>query len=174
MAIYETVVILDSLLPPKEIDAAVEHFGNVITENGGKVRSVNKWGKRRLAYEIRKKQYGFYFAIEFEGPGNVPGALQADYNYNDNVMRYLTYAYDKHKIKAMEKKATAEAEKAAAAKPVETEAKKTPVKETAKVAPVEADVKDAPVKDVKEAAAEAVVEDIEKAALPDEKDEKEA
>jgi len=108
MAIYETVVILDSLLPPKEIDAAIEHFSSVITDNGGKVRSVDKWGKRRLAYEIRKKQYGFYFAIEFEGTGNIPAALQADYNYNDNVMRYLTYAYDKHKINAKAKKAAAE------------------------------------------------------------------
>ena len=110
MAIYESVVILDSLLPPKEIDAAIEHFSSVITDNGGKVRSVDKWGKRRLAYEIRKKQYGFYFAIEFEGTGNIPAALQADYNYNDNVMRYLTYVYDKHKINAKAKKAAAEAE----------------------------------------------------------------
>ena len=75
MAIYETVVILDSLLPPKEIDDIVEHFSKVITEHGGKVRTVDKWGKRRLAYEIQKKQYGFYFAIEFEGIGNIAAEL---------------------------------------------------------------------------------------------------
>ena len=104
MAIYETVVILDSLLPPKEIDDIVEHFSKVITEHGGKVRSVDKWGKRRLAYEIQKKQYGFYFAIEFEGPGEIPLVLQSEYNFNDNVLRYLTYLYDKHKLKAMAQK----------------------------------------------------------------------
>jgi len=106
MAIYETVVILDSLLPPKEIDDIVEHFSKVITENGGKVRNVDKWGKRRLAYEIQKKQYGFYYAIEFEGTGNIPLVLQSEYNFNDNVLRYLTYSYDKHKIKAMAQKPT--------------------------------------------------------------------
>ncbi len=153
MAIYETVVILDSLLPPKEIDAAIEHFSNVITENGGKVRSVDKWGKRRLAYEIRKKQYGFYFAIEFEGSGNIPAALQADYNYNDNVMRYLTYAYDKHKLKAMAKKAAKEAEKAPVATPVE---EKTVEEETAS------------------APAEAVAETIEETETSEENNEKEA
>ena len=104
MAIYETVVILDSLLPPKEIDDIVEHFSKVITEHGGKVRTVDKWGKRRLAYEIQKKQYGFYFAIEFEGPGEIPLVLQSEYNFNDNVLRYLTYLYDKHKLKAMAQK----------------------------------------------------------------------
>ncbi len=103
MAIYETIVILDSLLQPKEIDAAVERFSEIIKENGGTVRLVDKWGKRRLAYEIRKKQYGFYVAIEFEGEGNIPHALQSEYNYTDSVLRYLTYRYDKHKLKAMEK-----------------------------------------------------------------------
>lgn len=103
MAIYETVVILDSLLPPKEIDDFVERVESVIKEHGGTVRVTDKWGKRRLAYEIQKKQYGFYFAIEFEGAGNIPDILQSEYNFNDNVLRYLTYLYDKHKIKDMSK-----------------------------------------------------------------------
>lgn len=102
MAIYETVVILDSLLPTKDIDDIIERCSTVIKEHGGNVRLVDKWGKRRLAYEIQKKQYGFYFAIEFEGEGEIPTILQSEYNYNDSVLRYLTYKYDKHKIKAME------------------------------------------------------------------------
>ena len=101
MAIYETVVILDSLLPPKEIDDFVERCSSVIAEHGGKVRSIEKWGKRRLAYEIHKKQYGFYFSVEFEGEGEIPSVLQSEYNFNDNVLRYLTYRYDKHKLQAM-------------------------------------------------------------------------
>lgn len=130
MAIYETVVILDSLLPPKEIDDLVEHFTKVIAEHGGKVRTVDKWGKRRLAYEIQKKQYGFYFAIEFEGDGNIPLVLQSEYNFNDNVIRYLTYKYDKHKIKSM-------AEKPVEKKTVTAEGADEPVKESAKSPEIE-------------------------------------
>ncbi len=132
MAIYETVVILDSLLPPKEIDEAVERFSQIITENGGTIRKVDKWGKRRLAYEIQKKQYGFYIAIEFEGEGNIPKALQSEYNYTDSVLRYLTYRYDKHQLRAMAKAAArqsaleissaAVAEEASAAAQVEEKA----------------------------------------------------
>lgn len=101
MAIYETIFILDSLLPPKEIDAAIDRFNSIITQNGGKIRRVDKWGKRRLAYEIQKKQYGFYGSIEFEGIGNIPKELESEYNFNDKVLRYLTYRYDKRKLKAM-------------------------------------------------------------------------
>ncbi len=138
MAIYETVVILDSLLPPKEIDEAVERFSQIITENGGTIRKVDKWGKRRLAYEIQKKQYGFYVAIEFEGEGNIPKALQSEYNYTDPVLRYLTYRYDKHQLKAMAKAAarqsameisSAAAEEAPVAAPAE-ETKTEAVSET--------------------------------------------
>ncbi|MHB2155412.1 30S ribosomal protein S6 [Calditrichota bacterium GD2] len=102
MAIYETIFILDSLMPPKEIDAAIERFSSIITSNGGKVRKVEKWGKRRLAYEIEKKQYGFYGSIEFEATGNIPKELESEYNFNDKVLRYLTYRYDKRKLKAMQ------------------------------------------------------------------------
>jgi small subunit ribosomal protein S6 len=102
MAIYETIFILDSLMPPKDIDTTIERYSGIIKDNNGTLRKVDKWGKRRLAYEIQKKQYGFYVAIEFEGPGVIPKQLESDYNYNDKVMRFLTYRYDKNKLKAME------------------------------------------------------------------------
>ena len=146
MAIYETVVILDSLLPPKEIDDIVEHFSNVITENGGKVRTVDKWGKRRLAYEIHKKQYGFYFAIEFEGTGNIALVLQSEYNFNDNVLRYLTYSYDKHKIKSMAKKPN---EKPVEKKPVEVKKPEAKVKAEVETE-VDVEVDETPDLDTKE------------------------
>jgi small subunit ribosomal protein S6 len=101
MAIYESIFIMDSLVPPKDIDAAIERFSGIITENGGTIRKVDKWGKKRLAYEIEKKQYGFYVSIEFEGTGNIPAFLESDYNFNDKVLRYLTYHYDKNKLKVM-------------------------------------------------------------------------
>lgn len=129
MAIYETVVILDSLLASKEIDVLVEQYSGIITENGGTIRKVDKWGKKRLAYEISKKQYGFYVAIEFEGPGSIPMALQSDYNYNDKVMRYMTYQYDKHQLKAMEKVAEQEAALSTSAPEEVVEAEKPEVVE---------------------------------------------
>lgn len=103
MGMYETIFILDSLLVPEEIDKIIDHMKQMVESNGGKVVSVDKWGKRRLAYEIQKKQYGFYVAIEFEGEGPIPNTLEHEYNFNDKILRYLTYRYTKNKMKARAK-----------------------------------------------------------------------
>lgn len=165
MAIYETVVILDSLLPTKEIDDIIERCSTVVKENGGKVRTVDKWGKRRLAYEIQKKQYGFYFTLEFEGEGNIPAILQSEYNYNDSVLRYLTYKYDKHKLKAMEPAPAAKVIASDEESPVRKNVVETPKAEVEE-APVP--VKETP-EVVEEGASEAAIE--ETAVLDDEKPE---
>jgi small subunit ribosomal protein S6 len=103
MTMYETIFILDSLLSPEEIENNINRVKEVIESQGGKVSTIDRWGKRRLAYEIQKKQYGFYVAIEFESIGNLPQFLQNEYNYNDKILRYLTYRYTKNKIKARQK-----------------------------------------------------------------------
>jgi len=98
MQMYETIFILDSLLAPEEIDKSINRVKEMIETNGGKVLTIEKWGKRRLAYEIQKKQYGFYVAIEFEGEGPISNSLEREYNFNDKILRYLTYRYTKNKI----------------------------------------------------------------------------
>ena len=103
MPMYESIFILDSLLAPEEIDKIVNRVKELVENNGGKIVTIDKWGKRRLAYEIQKKQYGFYVAIEFEGEGPIPNALEQEYNFNEKVLRYLTYRYTENKIKAREK-----------------------------------------------------------------------
>jgi len=103
MGMYETIFILDSLLVPEEIDKIIDSIKQMIESNGGKSVTVDKWGKRRLAYEIQKKQYGFYVAIEFEGEGPIPNTLEHEYNFNDKILRYLTYRYTKNKMKARAK-----------------------------------------------------------------------
>jgi small subunit ribosomal protein S6 len=98
MQTYETIFILDSLLAPEEIDKLVNRVKEIVESNDGKILTVEKWGKRRLAYEIQKKQYGFYVAVEFEGEGPIPNLLEREYNFNDKILRYLTYRYTKNKM----------------------------------------------------------------------------
>ena len=103
MAMYETIFILDSLLSSEEIEKTINRVKEIIETNGGKVISIDKWGKRRLAYEIQKKQYGFYVAVEFDGEGPLVNILANEYNFNDKVLRYLTYRYTINKLKARKK-----------------------------------------------------------------------
>jgi small subunit ribosomal protein S6 len=102
MATYETIFILDSLLASEDIDKVIKRIEELITGNNGKIIKTDKWGKRRLAYEIQKKQYGFYVSIEFESSGSVPAILENEYIYNDPILRYLIYRFDKNKLKEIE------------------------------------------------------------------------
>jgi small subunit ribosomal protein S6 len=141
MQMYETIFILDSLLAPEEIDKLVNRVKEIVETNGGKILTIDKWGKRRLAYEIQKKQYGFYVAIEFEGEGPIPNLLEHEYNFNDKILRYLTYRYTKNKIIARKTELeTKKAQPVTAEVPVilpETKKDETEVIETEKTETVE-------------------------------------
>ena len=54
---YETTFIVDSLLQEDQINATIEKTKSFIEKKGGKIKNIDRWGKRRLAYEIAKKQY---------------------------------------------------------------------------------------------------------------------
>ena len=139
MALYETIFILDSLLPPEEIDKQIENVKGLLESNNCKVIEIDRWGKKRLAYEIQKKQYGYYVAIEFDSEGTAPQILSSEFNYNDKVLRYLTYRFNKNKIKDREKslaKAAKEA-KGIEEKPKVEETTVSPKVETTEVEKVE-------------------------------------
>ena len=103
MPIYETIIILDSLLSMEDIDKIVTRFKDIIEGEKGKIIEIDKWGKRRLSYDIKKKQYGFYISLILEGHEKIPVILEREYNFNDNVLRYLTYRFDKNKLKVWQK-----------------------------------------------------------------------
>ena len=67
---------------------------NFIKNNGGEIGEVEDWGKKRLAYEINRKQYGNYYQIHFEGPGNLPGLLEQEYRLEEGILRFLTITSD--------------------------------------------------------------------------------
>ena len=124
MALYETIFILDSLLPPEEIEKQIEVVKGILESNNCKVIEIDRWGKKRLAYEIQKKQYGYYVTIEFDSDGAALQLLSSEYNYNDKVLRYMTYRFNKNKIKDREKS------KAKAAKESKLKDDKPEIKET--------------------------------------------
>jgi small subunit ribosomal protein S6 len=92
--LYETGIILDPQLEESQFDKEIEQVQSLITSNGGKVTDVNRWGVRRLAYEIAKKQQGFYFFVQYESDGTVPSKLEKAFLLNENVIRFLTVVPD--------------------------------------------------------------------------------
>ena len=87
---YETTFIIDAYLSNEQIEEKIQHYTKLIEENEGKIINVDRWGKRRLAYEIAKKQYGYYVYIRFEAPGTIVEIIERDYKLDDEIIRYLT------------------------------------------------------------------------------------
>lgn len=100
--IYESVIILNATLEDVQIDAEVEKIKDFLQKNGAEVRAVEKWGRRRLAYAIKKKNNGFYVLYEFKASGDVIAKLERQYHLNENIIRFLTIELDKKALKAKE------------------------------------------------------------------------
>lgn len=87
---YETIFIIDSLLKVDEIDSIINKYERVISANGGQIEVVERWGKKRLSYEIKKRQYGYYVLIRFDGPPTMIKTLEREYRLNESMLRYKT------------------------------------------------------------------------------------
>ena len=122
---YETTFIVNAGLDDPQIDAVIEKVKELIVKNGGELRDVFKWGRKRFTYTIRKKNNGFYTVIEFSAPGDAIAKLERHYQLDENIIRYLTIQLDKKALKA--KVAAAELLKEPAASPEPVAAKPAPV-----------------------------------------------
>jgi small subunit ribosomal protein S6 len=97
---YETTFIVNASLDDAQIEAAIARVQDVITKNGGTIESVNRWGRKRLAYSINKKTTGFYTNIEFEAPPALVSQLERAYELDEMILRYLTIRLSRNALKA--------------------------------------------------------------------------
>ncbi|HTP80112.1 MAG TPA: 30S ribosomal protein S6 [Bacteroidota bacterium] len=97
---YETTFIVNAGLDDPQIDAVIEKAKEAIVKNGGEVKDLAKWGRKRFAYVIRRKNNGFFVVCEFTGPGDIVAKLERHFQLDDNVIRYLTVALDKKALKS--------------------------------------------------------------------------
>lgn len=97
---YETTFVVNASLDDAQIETVVAKVQDVITKNQGDGVAVQRWGRKRLAYSIAKKNNGFYVCIEFQGPGDVVTKLARFYHLEENVLRYLTIQLTKKALKA--------------------------------------------------------------------------
>lgn len=86
---YELIVIVKPSLEEDAIKAEFESVHELITRFGGTIEKVDNWGKRRLAYEIKKFNDGFYSFITFTSNGDAPNEIEQRMRIKENLLRYL-------------------------------------------------------------------------------------
>lgn len=86
---YELAVVVSAKIEDEERAAVVDKCKALIERFGGTITNVDDWGKKRLAYEIRKMKEGFYYFIQFEAESSAPAEIESRIRIMDNVLRYL-------------------------------------------------------------------------------------
>ena len=113
--IYEEMFIVRPAATEEEITPIIDQLKSTVTSAGGTVDKEERWGVRKLAYRVEKRNEGYYVLMQFTaGPGTVK-EVERRLRVNDNVLKYLTVRIDE-KLKKIEKRRK-EREKRAARRP---------------------------------------------------------
>ena len=84
---YELMVILDPEVDERTVAPSLDKFLAVITKSGGSIENVDIWGKRRMAYEIKKHAEGIYAVVDFSATPEATVELDRQLKLSESVLR---------------------------------------------------------------------------------------
>jgi small subunit ribosomal protein S6 len=90
LRLYETTFITDAQYSESEIETEIKKVEELITSNGGDIVETQRWGIRRLAYEIKHKRQGFYTHFLYHALPNMPPLIENAFKVNERIIRFLT------------------------------------------------------------------------------------
>lgn len=129
---YETIFISIADLPDDETSTLIERYHSIVENNKGVVVRVDRWGKRRLAYDIDRHTRGHYVLIDYVGKAEVVNELERNLKIDDKILRFITVKKDDRvDLKAVETEIAAAKEKEASAEQSEKASPASPAEEMA-------------------------------------------
>src|SRR4030065_71356 len=99
---YETIFILDPDLEDEQALSVIEKVKGIITQTKGEILKVEDWGKRKLAYEVKKKPKGHYILIHFLGSPALLSELERNFRVMDAVIKYQSVRLDESQVSTSE------------------------------------------------------------------------
>lgn len=96
MPLYEHVMIARQDLSNSQAEGLIEHFGAVLSDNGGKLVEQEYWGVKTMAYKINKNRKGHYAFLRTDAPSAAVQEMERLMRLHDDVMRVLTIKVDEH------------------------------------------------------------------------------
>jgi small subunit ribosomal protein S6 len=92
---YDLIFICRPDTPDAEIDKLIATLEHAATEKGGKIEKTEKWGRKRMAYYVRRLREGYYVYMEVRSShGEVVKELERRLKVSDAVIKYLTVRLD--------------------------------------------------------------------------------
>lgn len=106
---YEVVFVAAPTLTSEELDGFINHIQTVVEGKNGKIVKIDNWGKKSLAYKIKKFREGYYVVLTLEADGPAIAELERRFRVTDYIMRFISVRIDEdlkrsEKIKAARRK----------------------------------------------------------------------
>ncbi len=95
MPIYESIFIINPNLSDEETAGVIKKMQDVVAKQGGEMLKFEDWGKKKLAYEIKKHKRGHYAFLQFKAAPAVVSELERTYKLTDSVIKFLSVKLEK-------------------------------------------------------------------------------
>ncbi|HEX7356590.1 MAG TPA: 30S ribosomal protein S6 [Ignavibacteriaceae bacterium] len=104
--VYESAVLINAALDDQQIDLILTRIKDFIINNGGQIRELDNWGRKRLAYPVEKSKIGYYAIYRFDAPSDLIAKLERTYSLDEQILRYVTLKLDNDALEQLEKNKT--------------------------------------------------------------------
>ncbi len=94
MRTYEVVFVAAPTLSSEELDAFISHTQTVVESKNGRVLKVENWGKKSLAYKIKRFRDAYYVVLTIEGDGAAIAELERRFRVTDSIIRFISVRLD--------------------------------------------------------------------------------
>ena len=136
---YEIMFIVRPDVEEADLDKLIEGFSGNITAGGGEVKSVEKMGRRRLAYTVRKFNDGFYVLLTVAAPGSLIVEIERRLRVSEPVIKFITVRMDEEEKRLAKVKALRDTKVKRSAQPIPPQAVPAPVAAAESEAPASAE-----------------------------------
>ncbi len=95
MKFYESIFIIRPTLSDDETTKLIDKMKGIVEKTGGEMLKLENWGRKKLAYEVKRERKGTYAYFYFRSKGDVTSELERSYRLEDSVMKFLTVRLEK-------------------------------------------------------------------------------
>lgn len=100
---YESAILINAALEDNQIQSIISHVKELISSNDGEITDVEDWGRKRLAYMIKKSKIGYYIIFQFNAYPHIISTLEKFYKLDENILRYLNIKLTTNALEQIEK-----------------------------------------------------------------------
>jgi len=100
---YESAVLINAALEDDQIQSIISSIKELISSNEGEIIDIDDWGRKRLAYMIKKSKVGYYIVFHINAYPQIISILEKFYKLDESILRYLTIKLTKNALEQIKK-----------------------------------------------------------------------